>query len=107
MNALAGDFHRLRIQIDHEVARRDDRLRMTLRTAHDRMNTCDQLVLVERLGHVVVGTEAQTTNLVLDAGHAGKDKDRRLHLGQTQGAKNFITRHIRQVQVQQDDVVII
>jgi hypothetical protein len=57
---------------------------MALGTAHDRMNAGNQLVLVERLGHVVVGAEAETAHLVLDAGHAGQDQDRGLDLGNPQ-----------------------
>jgi hypothetical protein len=32
-----------------------------------------QLVLVEWLGHIVVGAEAETFDLILDAGEAGED----------------------------------
>jgi hypothetical protein len=41
--------------------------------ANDGVDARDQLVLVERLGHVVVGTEAEPAHLVLDAAKAGKD----------------------------------
>jgi hypothetical protein len=59
---------------------------MALGAAHNGMDAGDQLVLVERLGHVVVGAEAEAANLVFDAGHAGKDQDRRLDLGKAQRA---------------------
>jgi hypothetical protein len=36
----------------------------------------DQFVLVEGFGHVVVGADAETLDLVLDAGEAGEDQRR-------------------------------
>jgi len=80
---------------------------VTLGAAHDRVDARDQLVLVERLGHVVVGAEAETFDLVLDAGQAGEDQDRRLHFGDAQGAQDLEARHVGQVQVQQNDVVVV
>jgi hypothetical protein len=62
---------------------------------------------VEWLGQVVVGTEAQTAYLVLDAGQAGQDQDRRLDLGNPERAQNLIARHVGEVQIEQDDVVIV
>ena len=61
-----------------QVAGLDDRLGMALRAAHDGVDAGHELVLVERLGHVVVGAEAEAAHLVLDAGKAGEDEDRRL-----------------------------
>jgi hypothetical protein len=63
--------------------------------------------LVEGLGHVVVGAEAEAADLVLDSGDAGEDQDRRLHLGDAQLAQHVIAVHVGQVQVEQDDVVIV
>ena len=48
----------------------DDRLRVALRAPHDRLDARDQLVLVERLGHVVVGAEAERLDLGLDPAEA-------------------------------------
>ena len=53
---------------------------MALGTANNRLNTGNQLVLVERLGHIVISTEAETAHLILNTGKAGKNEDRRLHL---------------------------
>ena len=80
---------------------------MALGATDDGVNAGDQFVLVKGLGHVVVGTEAQTAHLVLDAGHAREDEDGRFHLRQAQRAQNLVTRHIGQVQVEQDNVVVI
>jgi hypothetical protein len=90
----ATDLDRLGVEVDDQVAGRDDRLGVTLRAAHDRMDAGNQFVLVERLGQVVVGAEAEAANLVLDAGHAGEDQDRRLDLGDAESTQNLITRHV-------------
>ena len=103
----AADLDRLGVEVDDQVAGGDDRLGVALRAAHDGVDAGDQLVLVERLGHVVVGAEAETLHLVLDAGHAGEDQDRRLHLGDAQRAQDLVARHVGQVQVEKDDVVVV
>jgi hypothetical protein len=59
VHAGAIDFDRLGVEIDHEIAGIDDRLGVALGAAHDRVDAGDQFVLVERLGHVVVGAEAE------------------------------------------------
>ena len=107
--ALAADFDRLGVEVDDEIAGIDDRLGMTLGAAHDGVDARDQLVLVERLGHVVVGAEAETLDLVLDAREAGKDHDWRLDLRRPAGSgrNSSKARHVGQVQVQQYDVVVI
>lgn len=107
VNALAGDFNRLGIEVHDQVACGDDRLGMALRAANDRVDAGNQFVLVERLGHIVVGAETEAAHLVLDAGHAGEDEDGRLDLGQTQGPQDFIAGHIRQVEVEEDDIVVV
>ena len=71
------------------------------------MDAGDQFVLVERLGQIVVGAVAEAFDLVLDARHAGQDQDRRLDLGDAQGAQHFIARHVGQVEIQKDDVVVV
>jgi hypothetical protein len=62
---------------------------------------------MEWLGHIVVGAKAETLDLVLDAGEAGEDQDRRHHFRDAEGAENLEARYIGQVQVQQDDVVVV
>src|SRR5215471_16082424 len=103
----AVDLDGLRIEVDDEIAGLDDRLGMPLGAPHDRVDARHQLVLVEWLGHVVVGAEAEALDLVLDAGEAGEDEDRRLDLGDPQRAQHLEPGHVREVQVEQDDVVII
>src|SRR3954453_14809026 len=80
MHALAADLDRLGVEIAHEIAGLDYRLSVALGTAYDRMDAGNQFVLVEGLGHVVVGTDAETLDLVLDAGEAGEDQNGGLDL---------------------------
>src|SRR5215467_7777289 len=80
---------------------------MALGAAHDRVDARYQLVLVERLGQVVVGAEAEATDLLLDAGESGEDENGRLHLGDAQRPQHLEAGHVRQVQVEQDDVVVV
>ena len=87
MHARAVDLDRLAIEIDTQIVSVDDRLRMSLGASHDGVDARHQLVLMERLGYVVVGTEAETPDLVLNAGEAGEDQDRRLYLRDAQLAQ--------------------
>ena len=107
MNAGLSDFHGLGIEIDDKVAGLDDALGVALGAADDRVDAGDQLVLMEWLRQVVVGAEAEALDLVFRAGEARKDQNRGFYLRNAQGAQDFKARHVRQVQVQQDDVVII
>jgi len=67
----------------------------------------DHLVLVERLGHVVVGAAAQGFHLGVDLRRAGQDHDRGVDLAVPQRAQNVHAAHVGQVQVQQDQVVVV
>src|SRR5450759_43454 len=75
MHARAVDLDRLGVEVDDEIAGPDDGLGVALGAADDGVDACHQLVLVEWFGHVVVGAEAETLDLVLDAGEAGEDQD--------------------------------
>ncbi len=107
MHACAVHFHRLGIEINNEIGGLDHRLGVALGPAHDGVDPRDELVLVKRLGHVVVGAEAETPDLVLDAGKAGQDQNGCLHLRDAQRPQHLEPGHVRQVQVEQDDVVIV
>ena len=107
MHAGAVHFHGLGVQIDGELAGGDDRLAVALGAADHGLNAGDQLVLVEGLGHVIVGAEAQSLDLGFDNGIARQDQDRRLHLGDAQGLKNFEAAHVRQLKIQDNNVVVI
>jgi len=54
---------------------------------------------VEWLGHIVVGAEAETFDLVLNAGKPGEDEGGRLHSGDAQAAQHFEAGYVRKVQV--------
>jgi hypothetical protein len=57
--------------------------------------------------HIIVGAEAETADLVLDARQTGQDQDGRLDFRYTQAAQDFEARHIRKVEIEKDDVVIV
>src|SRR5947209_15440975 len=107
MHALAADLDGFGVEIDHEIAGLDHRLGVALGPAYDRMDARNQLVFVERLGHVVVGANAETLDLVLDAGEAGEDQNGCFDLGDPKLLEHVITGHVWQVKVEQYDVVII
>ena len=62
---------------------------------------------MEWLGEIVIGTKTQSPHFVFNACKAGQNQNRCLDARHPQGAQHFIARHVRQVQVQQNDVVII
>ncbi len=76
MHALAIDLHRLGVELNAQITGLDDRLGVPLGAADDGVDARDELVLMERLRHVVVGAEAEATHLVLDAG-----KPERMRIG--------------------------
>jgi hypothetical protein len=70
-------------------------------------STVHQLFAVERLGHVVVGAEAEAADLRIHFRDAREDQHRRLHFGDAQLLQNVVPVHVGQVQVEQDDIVIV
>jgi hypothetical protein len=54
---------------------------MALGAADDGLDAGDQLALVERLGQIVVGAEAQALDLVVELDEARQDQDRRVDRG--------------------------
>ena len=70
MHTLAAHLHHLRVEVDDEISCLDDGLGVALGAAHDGVNARHQFVLVEWLRHVVIGAEAETFDLILDAGEA-------------------------------------
>src|SRR4029079_11774106 len=107
MHPLAANLYGLGVEIDHEIAGLDHRLGVALGPAHDRMNSRDQFVLVEGLGHVVVGADAETLDLVLDAGEPGEDQNGGFDLGNPKLLEHVVAGHVGQVKVEQDNVVIV
>jgi len=107
VDPLAVHVDRLGVQIDLQAACLDDGLGVALRAPHDRVDAGNELVLMEGLGHVVVGPEAQAPDLVLDPSQSGEDQDRGLYLADPQGFQDLVTAHIRKVYVEQNDVVVV
>ncbi len=107
MDASTIDFDGLRIEVHGQLAGADDRLAVALRATHHGVDAGDQLFAVERLGHVIVGAETEAADLAVHLGNAREDQDRRLHLGDAQFLEHVVTVHVREVEVEQDDIVII
>jgi hypothetical protein len=62
---------------------------------------------MEGLGHVVVGAAAEGLDLGVDLRGAGQDHHRGVDLGVAQLAQHLHAAHVRQVEVQKDQVVIV
>ena len=107
VDRLGFDFDGAGVQIDFHLARADHRLRVASRTPDDRMEPCDQLAFVESFCQVVVGAEHQALDLVVRFRHAGQDQNGRLDLGHAESLKNLVAMHVRQVEVENDDVVVV
>jgi hypothetical protein len=58
MHAGAVHFDSLAVEVDYELSHLDNRLSVTLGAAHDGVDARHKFVLVEWLGHVVIGAEA-------------------------------------------------
>ena len=65
MNLVDVDY--LCVDVDSEITDLDDGLSMASGAAHDGVDPSDQFSLVERLCQIVVGTEAETLDLLLNA----------------------------------------
>ena len=100
-------FDRLRIEVDDDVARFDDGMSVALRAADDRVDPRDQFVLVEGLGHVIVGAVAEAADLRVDVGGAREDQDGGVHPRHPELLQHVVAVHVGQRQVEYDDVVIV
>jgi hypothetical protein len=85
----------------------DHRLRVALAAADDGVDARHQLLPVEGFGQVVIGTEPEALELVFGIVEPRQDQDRRIDPRIAQLAQHLVPGHVRQVQVQQDDVVIV
>ena len=101
------DFDRAGIQVDRQTAGPDHAVGMAFAAADDGLDARDQLALVEGLGQIIVGADAQSLDLVVQLRQAGQDQDRRGDAGGTETAQNLIAVDVRQHQVQNDYVVVI
>jgi hypothetical protein len=70
-------------------------------------NAGDQLALVERLCEVVVGARGQAAHLVVGLVHAREDEHGRAHLGGAQAAHDIESLHVRQAEIEDDDVEVV
>src|SRR3954468_8814177 len=80
---------------------------MALRAPHNRVDPGHELVLVERLRQVIVGAEAEAPHLVLYSSEAGQHQHGRGNLAYAEVLQNVVSANVRQVEVQEDDVVVV
>ena len=71
------------------------------------MDAGDEFVLVEGFGEIVVRSEAQALDLVLDPRKSRENENRRLDLGDAKRPQHLIARHVREIQIEQDNVVVV
>ena len=71
------------------------------------MDTRKKFLAMEWLAQIVVHTEAQTPNFILRVVGACENQDRRVDPGKAQLPQNFLSFHIRQIQIEKNKVVII
>ncbi len=107
MQRLAVDLDGAGVQVHLQLAGLDDRVGMALGAPHDRLDAGDQLALVERLGEVVVGADAEAADLVVEPGQPREDEDRRVDARGAQPAQHLVAVDVRQHQVEDDDVVVV
>ena len=107
LTGLPAISARLGVETHGKIANMDQRFSVTSGPTHDRLHAGDELVLVKRLGQVIVGSIAQTFDPALDPGQARQDQDRCLDPGKAQAPQDFVAGHVRQVQVEENDVVIV
>ena len=107
VDRLAVDLDRLRVEVHRRLSGGDRGLRVTLRAPHNRMDPGDQLVPMERLRHVVVGSETESLDLRLGVVLAGEDQDRGVDPCHAELLENVVAVHVRQVQVEKDQIVVV
>jgi hypothetical protein len=71
------------------------------------MDAGDELVAVERLGDVIVGAEAKRADLGVHLADARQDQHRSADLGDPKLLQHVVAVHVRKVQIEADDVVIV
>src|ERR1700737_768828 len=80
---------------------------MTFGTANNGVDTGDKFIFVEGLCEIIVRAESQALDLVVDASKARKDQDRSRDLPHAQKAQHVKSRHIGQVQIEEDNIVVV
>ena len=71
------------------------------------MDARHQFLTVKGLGQIIIRPAAQGLHLAVNLSATGENHDRRADSAVAQGAKDIESAHIRQVQIQEDQVVII
>ena len=80
---------------------------MAFRPPDDRLDAGDQLIAVKGLGHVVIGPETESAQLAFGIVRAGQDQDRRVDPRHADLAQHLHPVHVRQIQIQQDQIIVV
>src|SRR5262245_34848210 len=95
MNELASR------QVEAGLRGADRRLRMTAGAPHDRTHTRKQLTQVEWLDEIVIGTEVETRNAIVQPIARGEDQHRRAIAFLPCSPQHFQSRASRQSEVEE------
>ena len=107
MQGFPVDADGLGIEVDFDVAGADDGVGMPLGTTDNSLNPGQQFGPVKRLGQVIVGAVTQPFDFFVRFGQAGQNQHRRFDFGRTQAFEHFVSVHVGQHQVENDDVIVI
>ena len=103
---LIANFHDAAHEIDRKIPNPENRplsVRLQLMT-HCGAHSRQKLVHAEWLGHIIVGTRVERLHFAGLIIAAGKDDNRDAIVMRTQGAQQLITLHIRQTEIENDDI---
>ena len=107
MEGFGADGNRLGVQVDFNIASANNGIGVSFGAADDSLNTGEKFGFVKRFGEVIISAVAQAFNLFIRLGQAGQNENGGVDLGCAEVFKNFIAVHVRQHQVENNDVIII
>ena len=71
------------------------------------MDSCNQLVTVEWLGQIIISTKTEAFNLAFRVVRTRQDQDWCFNPRKPELAQHLVTIHVRQIEIQKDQIVII
>jgi len=107
MDRTPAEIDSLSVQIVGYFPGFDHRLRVAFGATDDCLDTRKKFPAIEWLAKIVVNTEAQTPNSTLRVVGACENQDRRVDPSKAQLPQSFLSFHIRQIQIEKNQVVII
>ena len=105
--ALAVDRDLAAVEVEHQHPDLQARLAEALAAADHRLDARHQFRRVERLADEIVRAEGEGLDLRLWPGDGREYHDRRVDPPRTHPPDDIVAVHVRQLEVEQDDVVIV